>query len=62
MRGEIIWDKGASAGGLLCLGSWRSASNPVLRDVHEYFLVFSKELFQDLITKKRLKETHCYYP
>jgi site-specific DNA-methyltransferase (adenine-specific) len=23
-------------------GSWRSASNPVLRDVHEYILVFSK--------------------
>jgi site-specific DNA-methyltransferase (adenine-specific) len=26
-------------------GSWQSASNPVLRDVHEYILVFSKESF-----------------
>lgn len=42
MRGEIIWDKGASAGSSCAWGSWRSASNPVLRDVHEYILVFSK--------------------
>ena len=42
-RGEIIWDKGASAGTSCAWGSWRSASNPVLRDVHEYILVFSKE-------------------
>ena len=26
-------------------GSWQSASNPVLRDVHEYILVFSKGSF-----------------
>ena len=42
MRGEIIWDKGASAGGSCAWGSWQSASNPVLRDVHEYISVFSK--------------------
>lgn len=41
-RGEIIWDKGASAGSSCAWGSWQSASNPVLRDVHEYILVFSK--------------------
>lgn len=41
-RGEIIWDKGASAGGSCAWGSWMSASNPSLRDVHEYILVFSK--------------------
>ncbi len=45
MRGEIIWDKGASAGGSCAWGSWRSASNPVLRDVHEYILVYSKLSF-----------------
>ncbi len=45
MRGEIIWDKGASAGGSCAWGSWRSASNPVLRDVHEYIMVFSKQFF-----------------
>lgn len=45
MRGEIIWDKSASAGSSTAWGSWQSASNPVLRDVHEYILVFSKESF-----------------
>ena len=42
MRGEIIWDKSASAGTSCAWGSWKSASNPVLRDIHEYILVFSK--------------------
>jgi site-specific DNA-methyltransferase (adenine-specific) len=42
MRGEIIWDKAASAGSSTAWGSWLSASNPTLRDVHEYILVFSK--------------------
>ncbi len=42
MRGEIIWNKGASAGTSCAWGSWRSASNPTLRDVHEYILIFSK--------------------
>ncbi|MFQ5942149.1 MAG: DNA-methyltransferase [Anaerolineales bacterium] len=45
MRGEIIWDKGASAAASTAWGSWMSASNPVLRDVHEYILIFSKESF-----------------
>ena len=42
MRGEIIWDKGAGAGTSTAWGSWRSASNPTLRDTHEYILVFQK--------------------
>jgi modification methylase len=46
MRGEIIWDKSASAGTSTAWGSWRSASNPTLRDVHEYILIFSKACFQ----------------
>jgi site-specific DNA-methyltransferase (adenine-specific) len=45
MRGEIIWDKGGSAGSSTAWGSWMSATNPVLRDIHEYILVFSKESF-----------------
>lgn len=45
MRGEVIWDKGASAGGSVAWGSWQSASNPSLRDVHEYILIFSKGPF-----------------
>lgn len=42
MRGEIIWDKAASAGASTAWGSWMSAANPAMRDVHEYILVFSK--------------------
>ncbi len=42
MRGEIIWNKAASAAPSTAWGSWMSASNPTLRDVHEYILVFSK--------------------
>ena len=45
MRGEIIWDKGSSAGSSTAWGSWMSAANPVLRDVHEYILIFSKDTF-----------------
>ena len=46
MRGEVIWDKAASASPSTAWGSWLSASNPVLRDVHEYILIFSKEGFR----------------
>lgn len=42
MRGEIIWRKAAGASGSCAFGSFKSAANPVLRDVHEYVLVFSK--------------------
>ncbi len=45
MRGEIIWNKNASAGTSTAWGSWMSASNPTLRDTHEYILVFSKGKF-----------------
>ena len=41
-RGEVIWVKAAGAGGNCAWGSWVSASNPTLRDVHEYCLCFSK--------------------
>jgi DNA modification methylase len=46
MRGEIIWDKGASASASTAWGSWQSASNPTLRDTHEYVLVFSKTSYR----------------
>ncbi|WP_407415935.1 DNA-methyltransferase [Methanobrevibacter sp.] len=45
MRGEIIWNKSASGGGSCAWGSWMSASNPVLRDYHEYILIFSKDSY-----------------
>lgn len=46
MRGEIIWDKATSAGSSTAWGSWQSPSNPTLRDVHEYILVFSKDTYK----------------
>ena len=46
MRGEIIWYKGKSASPSTAWGSWLSAKNPTLRDVHEYILVFSKDTFR----------------
>ena len=46
MRGEIVWDKGSSAASSTAWGSWRSASNPTLRDVHEYIMIFSKDTFK----------------
>jgi modification methylase len=64
MRGEIIWDKAASASSSTAWGSWQSASNPILRDVHEYILVFSKGNFRrpkidgrsDTITREQFLE------
>jgi modification methylase len=46
MRGEVIWNKAASASPSTAWGSWKSASNPTLRDVHEYILIFSKGAFK----------------
>ena len=46
MRGEIIWNKAASASPSTAWGSWKSAANPTLRDVHEYILVFCKGSFK----------------
>jgi modification methylase len=64
MRGEIIWDKAASASASTAWGSWQSATNPTLRDVHEYILVFSKGSYhrgrpkdrKDTITKDEFLE------
>lgn len=64
MRGEIIWYKAAGAGVSMAWGSWQSAANPVLRDAHEYILVFSKGSFSrkktdgrdDTITREQFME------
>ena len=45
MRGEIIWNKATSSSPSTAWGSWLSAANPTLRDIHEYILVFSKGMF-----------------
>lgn len=46
MRGEVIWRKGRSAGNSTAWGSWKSASNPIFRDIHEHCLCFSSGRFE----------------
>ena len=53
MRGEIIWNKAASAAGSTAWGSWKSPANPTLRDIHEYILIFSKGGFKRRNPQKR---------
>ncbi|MEO0019756.1 MAG: site-specific DNA-methyltransferase [candidate division WOR-3 bacterium] len=45
MRGQVIWNKDTSASPSTAWGSWLSAQNPTLRDIHEYILIFSKGAF-----------------
>ena len=45
LRAEIIWQKGEGANGSCAWGSYRSAANPVLRDVTERVIVASKGRF-----------------
>ncbi|MEO1055671.1 MAG: site-specific DNA-methyltransferase [Actinomycetota bacterium] len=45
LRGELIWQKGEGASGSCAWGSYRSAANPVLRDVTERVIVASKGRF-----------------
>ncbi len=56
MRGEVIWDKGATASSSVAGGTYMSAKNPVLRDSHEYILIFSKDTFTRGI-KEKMKST-----
>ena len=51
-RGEIIWVKGEKAGNSLAWGSWMSASNPILRDTHEYIQIYSKNTYKRLDSGK----------
>ncbi len=50
LRGEVIWHKAKGAGGSTAWGSWQSAKNPTLRDVHEYVVVASKESYRRIRT------------
>jgi site-specific DNA-methyltransferase (adenine-specific) len=62
LRGEIVWQKAKAAGGSTAWGSWQSAKNPTLRDIHEYVIVASKGSFrrsrqgEDTISKEQFLE------
>ena len=56
MRGEIIWDKAASASPSTAWEAGKVHQNPTLRDVHEYILVFQKEIINEIDIRKRKKK------
>lgn len=45
LRGELVWQKSEGASGSCAWGSYRSAANPVLRDLTERVIVASKGRF-----------------
>ncbi len=52
LRGEIVWRKAKGATGSIAVGSYLSASNPVLRDVTERIVVASKGRFDRAVSRK----------
>lgn len=57
LRGEVIWQKGDGAAGSCAWGSFRSAANPVLRDLTERVIIASKGRF-DRAIPVREREAH----
>ena len=53
LRGELIWQKGEGASGSCAWGSFRSAANPVLRDITERVVVASKGRFDRALSVKQ---------
>jgi site-specific DNA-methyltransferase (adenine-specific) len=53
LRGELIWQKAEGASGSCAWGSFRSASNPVLRDITERVIVASKGRFDRARTTRQ---------
>ena len=53
LRAEVIWRKGEGASGSCAWGSFRSASNPVVRDVTERVVIASKGRFDRAASARR---------
>jgi DNA modification methylase len=53
LRGELIWQKAEGASGSCAWGSFRSAANPVLRDLTERVIIASKGRFDRARTVKQ---------
>ena len=53
LRGELIWQKAEGASGSCAWGSFRSAANPVLRDISERVIVASKGRFDRARSSKQ---------
>jgi len=61
LRGEIIWLKARGASGSCAWGSFRSPSNPVLRDLTERVIVASKGRFDRALSPKERAERGLPY-
>jgi site-specific DNA-methyltransferase (adenine-specific) len=57
LRGEVVWRKGEGASGNCAWGSFRSASNPVLRDITERVVIASKGRFDRAGTRTERAKT-----
>ncbi|HVV35430.1 MAG TPA: site-specific DNA-methyltransferase [Acidimicrobiales bacterium] len=53
LRGEVVWRKSEGASGSCAWGSYRSAANPVLRDVTERVVIASKGRFDRALNAKQ---------
>jgi DNA modification methylase len=58
LRGEVIWKKSEGASGNCAWGSFRSASNPVLRDVTERIVIAGKGRFDRAVEVKDRESNH----
>jgi len=56
LRGEIVWQKAEGATGSVAWGSYRKATNPVLRDLTERVIVASKGRFDRAMPKGRAEQ------
>ncbi|HZI38925.1 MAG TPA: DNA methyltransferase, partial [Acidimicrobiia bacterium] len=56
LRGEIVWQKARGATGSCAWGSYRSASNPVLRDLTERVIVAGKGRLDRALARKKRAE------
>ncbi|MDX2344168.1 MAG: site-specific DNA-methyltransferase [Acidimicrobiia bacterium] len=52
LRGEVVWKKADGAAGSVAWGSYRKATNPVLRDITERVIIASKGRFDRAVSPK----------
>ena len=56
LRGEIVWHKAEGASGSLAWGSYKSATNPVLRDITERVIIASKGRFDRAVKRAKRED------
>lgn len=57
LRGEIIWRKAKGSSGSCAWGSWRSPTNPVIRDLTERIIIAAKGRFDRALSTAH-RRTH----